>query len=157
MKRLIQILSVMFAVSMLAAYVTYSQKQHNRTIASGSKVAAPPELSKPPLAQTNSPRQAPRNAPLPSLAARVTISDDLLMSSSKSMIDVVNPAIVSNIRSVTEEHDWVPSMTSKSGAVFGRGSVTPSLSLALTNPANVHFTDMQTNFAKTNVYLSKEP
>ena len=160
MKRLIQFLTVTFAVCMLAAYVAYSQKQHNRTIASGSKVAAPPELSMPPVAQTNNPTKAPSNIPIPSPAIPATSHGDMLMmSSSKSMIHVVDTATVSNLRTGASDSEWVSAMTSKSGHVFGQGAVglTPSLSLALTNPANGHFTYTQTNFAKTNAYFSKEP
>jgi hypothetical protein len=152
MKRLIQILTVTFAVSMLAAYVAYSQKQHNRTIASGSKVAAPPEPSKPAVAQTNAPSTPP--------AAIVTLDDNVVMSSSKSMILIVNPTTVSNLQSGPTDSNWISAMTSKSGHVFGQGAVrvTQPSGLAPTNPIEAaHFSHTQTNNAKTNILFSKEP
>src|SRR5438093_1438610 len=102
MKRLIQFLTVLFALSMLAVYVAYSQKQHNRSVAPGSRQSG---------AQVNASSVAPSNAPTPHA--------DLLMPGSKAMVHVVEP----DFHSVATQPNWVPPTTSKSGRVFDSSSL----------------------------------
>jgi hypothetical protein len=120
-------MAVAFALVMLAAYVVYSQKQQNRTVAPGSKVLSPPETSGKSSGQSNGVAGSPATSTSTNNAYSFS---EVVASSSKSISPVVKvpprtpppppPA------SPPSDDDWIATMTSKFGRVFDR-SITQSL------------------------------
>ena len=127
MKRMLRFLTVAFALTMLAAYVVYSQRQQAQTVAPGSKSTGGSTI----VLTTNGGKvRAHINVYTNSTSTNGAHSyGDVVASSSKSLSPVVKvrPDTVTAPTNLPRTSDWIAPSTSKSGRIFDSSSLTEAI------------------------------